>query len=119
MAIIAPVITNPDPGGDCVLVTWTALANGDSGTPVSYPGFADVSFQVTGTFGIAGNLRIEGSNDSANYAALTDPQGNALDFIATKIEQVEEVVLRYRPRATAGDGTTALTTTAFFRRTTR
>jgi len=80
------------------------------------PGSADRSVQVTGTFGAGGNLRIEGSNDGTNYSALTDPQGNALDFTATKIEGVLELTRYIRPRATAGDGTTSLTVTMILRR---
>jgi len=91
------------------VITWTLLANGDSGSILEMPGSSDRSVQVTGTFGVGGNLRIEGSNDGTNYSVLTDPQGNALDFTATKIEAVLELTRYIRPRVTAGDGTTSIT----------
>ena len=36
-------------------------------------------------------MMIEGSNDGTNYHTLNDPQGNALDIAALKIEQILEV----------------------------
>jgi hypothetical protein len=56
-------------------------------------------------------VRLEGSNDGTNYAALTDPQGNALDITTAKVEQIMELTRYIRPRVTAGDGTTSLTVT--------
>ena len=110
------------------IVTWTGLLNGDDGAPFVSPNRADKSVQVIGTFGAGGNARIEGSNKQAysmtpgvsgggtltgltgtDYATLNDPQGNVLDFTATKIEQVLEAPNAIRPRITAGDGTTSLT----------
>lgn len=95
----------------CVIATWPAMANGDDGRPLELANFADRSVQVTGTFGAGGSVRIEGSIDGVNYAPLTDPQGNALDIMAAKIEAISEVVRYIRPRVTAGDGTTSLTVT--------
>lgn len=98
---------------DCMLVSW-ALANGDSGAPFDGASFADRTIQVTGTFGVGGNARIEGSLKEtaapvdADYGTLTDPQGNALDITAAKLEAVSEMTRLIRPRITAGDGTTAL-----------
>lgn len=96
---------------DVKVITWTPLANGDSGQPLESARFADRSVQVTGTFGASGNLRLEGSNDGTNYVVLTDPQGNALNLTAAGIEAVMEVVRYIRPRVTNGDGTTSLTVT--------
>ena len=93
---------------DVFIVSWAGLANGDDGEPVTFSHYADRSVQVVGTFGSGGTLRWEGSNDGINWAALTDPQGNALDFTSARIEQVSEAVRYARPRVTAGDGTTAL-----------
>ena len=102
-----------------VVFTWAAMANGDTGSPVSVAEFADRSLQVTGTFGAGGSVSGEGSNDSTNYVALADPQGNALTFTTAKIEQVLECVQWLRPNVTAGDGTTSLTVTMFARRSIR
>lgn len=93
------------------VVQWTGLLNADDGDPVALPQFSDRSIQVTGTFGVGGSLRIEGTIDGTNYTTLTDPQGNALDVTAAKIEAVSEAVRLIRPRVTAGDGTTSLVCT--------
>ena len=100
------------------LVQWTGLtkATDDAGSPVELPNYSDRSVQVTGTFGTGGSVRIEGSLDGTNYATLTDPQGNALDVTAAKIEAISEAVRYIRPRVTAGDGTTTLVVTILFKR---
>lgn len=97
---------------------WTGLTNAttDVGEALEMPGFADRSIQVHGTFGTGGNCKIEGSNDGTNYYVLTDPQGNALDVTAAKIEQVSEITRYIRPRISAGDGTTSLTVTMLLRK---
>src|SRR5687768_10491786 len=95
MAVRAKTIDlmdNVDAGGKCRVVVWTGLtkATDDTGDPMSVPGFSDRSVQVEGTFGAGGSCRIEGSNNGVNYRVLTDPQGNALDITAAKIEAVVE-----------------------------
>lgn len=94
----------------CVVATWAGLHLGDDGQPIELANFADRSVQVTGLFG-GGKVRIEGSLDGANYAPLTDPQGNDLDIGAAKIEAISEVVRWIRPRVISGDGTTAINVT--------
>lgn len=117
MATITPTQGSVLGGDNSVQIwTWAIMANGDAGSPINFTQWADRSVQVTGTFGASGNLRWEGSNDGTNYAPLTDPQGNALDFTAAKIEQVEEITFWARPRVTAGDGTTSVTVTLCARR---
>lgn len=91
-----------------LIVKWTGMQNGDDGDPLRFSQYADKSVQVVGTFGVGGSLRVEGSIDGTNYAALTDPQGNALDITSAKIEAVTELVQFVRPRITGGDGTTLL-----------
>lgn len=103
----------------CVVATWPGMANGDDGQPIELANFADRSVQVTGTFGVGGNVRIEGSLDGTNYAPLTDPQGNALDINGAKIEAITELVRYVRPRVTAGDGTTSITVTMLLKGATR
>lgn len=101
------------------VITWTPLANGDSGSPLEMAGAADRSAQITGTFGTGGTIVLEGSNDGTNYVTLTDPQGNAISKTAAGIEQIEEITRYVRPRVTGGDGTTALTVTMLARRSYR
>ena len=103
-------------GNTVVVYTWTPLTNGDSGAPVSGPGWADRTFQVEGTFGAGGTLIVEGSNDGVNYRTLDDPFGNALSITAVGVKQLTEVTLYVRPRISAGDGTTSLTISALLAR---
>jgi hypothetical protein len=107
--------------GNAALVTWTPMtfAGLDVGAPVQWVEYADRCVQVSGTFGAAGSVTLEGSNDGVTYATLADPQGNALTITAAKLEQVLELPRYVRPRVTAGDGTTSLTVTICMRRVTR
>lgn len=116
MATITPTFLPVLDDGALEIVQWAAMANADAGAPYARAQWADRSVQVTGTFGASGSVRWEGSNDGTNWAVLTDPQGNALDFAAAKIESVTEITALVRPRVTAGDGTTALTVTLLARR---
>ena len=112
-----------------MLVVWSNLANGDTGQPYVSPDKSEKSIQVSGTPGAGVSVTIQGSNGQAfqstlsggaaagvapGYAALNDPQGNALTFVAAdvtanKIEEVLENPLVVRPSVTAGDGTTSIT----------
>lgn len=89
-------------GGKARLYQWV-LNDGDDGAPIEAVEFADRSVQVTGSFGGA-SVVIEGSNDSATYGTLTDPQGNDLLVIAAKVEMVTEVTRLIRPRVQGGTG---------------
>jgi hypothetical protein len=113
MATITPTLADLSGDGTVRKATWSAMtfSGTDVGAAFPYSAWVDQSVQVTGTFGAGGNVRWEGSNDGTNYVALTDPQGNALDFTTAKIEAVTEIAALVRPRVTAGDGTTSLTVT--------
>ena len=67
--------------------------------------YPDKTVHVTGTFGTA-TVTIQGSNDGTNFTNLVDPQGNALSFTATGIEQILENPEYIRVNRTSGDGTT-------------
>ena len=101
------------------MIQWPAMANGDTGTPYIMPHAPERSVQIKGTFGAAGNCRIEGSNDktSPTWAALNDPFGTALNVTAAKLVQILENSYQIRPYITAGDGTTAITVTILFKGT--
>ena len=98
------------------LCTWASLANGDDGTPFEFVDWADRTFQVTGTFGAGGTLVIEGSNDGANWSTLSDTNGVAMSYTAAVVKAISEAPRFVRPRASAGDGTTALVVTITARR---
>lgn len=102
--------------GDVVKVVWAALANGDSGTPVDLTQFSDRSVQIAGTLGAGGTIKIEGSNDGVTYYTLNDAFGNALSLTALSLKSVAEITTWIRPRASAGDGTTAIVVTLITRR---
>jgi hypothetical protein len=111
------VIDVPQGNGNIRRVTWGALVNGDAGDMIGPDTalWSDRSIQVTGTFGAAGTLVWEGSNDGVNFYTLNAPQGTALSFNTAAMRQVLEGALFMRPRITAGDGTTALAVTLMLR----
>jgi len=90
-------------------ISWTALANTDTGQPVEYGFYSDRSVQVTGTFGSGGSVTIQGSNDGGTtWATLLDPAGAALTFTAAGLRQIVTLPALIRPIVTAGDGATSL-----------
>jgi hypothetical protein len=97
--------------------TWTGLDSDDSGIAIECVDYTDRTVTVTGTFGVAGSVTLQGSNDNTNWFALTDPQGNAITKTSAGMELVVEAPVYIRPLVTGGDGTTSLTVTLFCRRT--
>lgn len=97
--------------GGTLRVTWAGLTTtNDVGSPVEAPDHTFKEVQVFGTFGAGGNLRVQGSlDDGTTWAALNDPQGNALNITTAEIQRVQESTATVRPLVTAGDGTTSLT----------
>jgi hypothetical protein len=94
-------------------VTWSAVPNGNQGS--AYAGdWLEAFFQVTGTFGVSGSVQIEGSNDGANWVKLTPAALTAAGLFAGL--GVTERPRFIRPNVTAGDGSTALTVTGFFKK---
>lgn len=119
MATITPTVTKLGGDESVVKIAYAAMTNAtsDVGAPIAFVQWVDRSVQVTGTFGTGGHCIIKGSNDGGTtWAALTDPQGNALDFSSAKIEAITEVAEMVRPEITAGDGTTSLAVTFILRR---
>lgn len=103
-------------GGLVQRTIWASLANGDDGASVEGPGYADRSFQVSGTFGAGGTLVIEGSNDSGTtWSTLNDVFGNPLSLTTAGIHAVTEATGLIRPRVSAGDVTTSIKVAALFR----
>jgi len=107
MSTITPTIDQSE--SDVIRVTWATMANGDIGSPVTYPQWADRSVQIIGTFGAGGTVVIQGTNDGTNYSTLADVSGTALSFTAAGFETIMDVPWKIRPNVTAGDGTTSLT----------
>lgn len=112
MATITPTIAVLEGDDNVKTASYAALTTtNDVGSAFTKVQWADRSIQVTGTFGAGGSLRWEGSNDGTNYYALTNPQGDALNITAAKVDAITEITAYARPRVTAGDGTTSLTVT--------
>lgn len=118
-AIRAAVRTELSAGVPACLITWSGLDSDDSGAPVELIDYADRTATITGTFGVGGSITIQGSNDGANWFAITDPQGNAVTKTAAAMEVLVEAPRYFRPLVTAGDGTTSLTVQVLCRRTVR
>ena len=91
------------------VTTWSAIPNGNQGLAQSAAQYNDKCIQVGGTFGAAGSVQLEGSNDGTTWFILHDPSSAALTFTAAGLKEVLENPLYIRPNVTAGDGTTALT----------
>lgn len=87
--------------GDGFVVRWPAMATGDVGQVFTGYGGRDRSVQFVGTFGGA-TVHMKGSNDAANWLALTDPQGNPLSKTATDLKAIAEAVARVRPEVVGG-----------------
>lgn len=104
-----------DRGGSprVVYVQWSGLLNGDDGSPVALPAMDLVSFQVTGTPGAGGSIQMEATNEAtpANWAIL----GAAVTAVGMTYPADFAVARNFRPRVTAGDGTTSLVVNACFR----
>lgn len=90
------------------LPTWTNIPEATAGSGWQLrPDYATAFFTVTGTFGAAGSIQLEGSNDNANWFKLSPAALTANGSFAPL--GVTEVPKYIRPNCTAGDGTTALT----------
>ena len=137
MAVRTPTVT-PVIGAndlDGYQVIWAGLLNGDTGAPVGstigwqaataisavggaiMSGYADKTVQVFGTFGAAGVMAFEGSNDGTNFLPLNDAFNNVLNLTFPVIKEITEVAIQTRPHVTTGDGTTSLTVVVFYRKT--
>lgn len=99
------------------LFVWAALDLDDSGIPIECVDYSDRTVAITGTFGAAGSITMQGSNDNTTWFALTDPQGNAVTKTAAAMELLMEAPLYIRPLVTGGDGTTSLIVKLLCRRT--
>lgn len=101
------------------LVSWSGMANGDTGQQTELIDYPDRTITFTGTFGVGGSVTVQGSNDGSNWFAMTDPQGNAITKTSASMEMLSEAPRYIRPIVTAGDGTTAIVAQILCRRTTR
>lgn len=96
-------------GGGVVAVTWPALKD-DSvpGEGFQAANWVASSFQVTGTFGVAGSISLEGSNNGTDWAVVPDINGSPATLTAAGIVFLSESPIWLRANVTAGDETTSL-----------
>lgn len=105
MPVTQVTIQSPD------LPIWQNIPNGNTGSGWQMrPSYRTAFFQAEGTFGAAGSVQLEGSNDNVNWHKLSPAALTAAGFFAAL--GVTEVPKYLRPNVTAGDGTTAITVTA-------
>lgn len=121
MAVSVKRVTSPL--DNMIVWEWADMANGDVGEPVVVGSHNDKTVQAFGTFGAAGSVAFEGSNEldpvtAANLTALHDPSVTTIALTSSApISAVLEHPAIARPHVTAGDGTTKLTVRlATFRR---
>lgn len=108
-------------GSKDVIVTYTGLLNGDDGTWYSDPGVVLRATSWSGTFGVAGSGQVNATGGNAMGATPisgAQPDETIIGAAATVAGIVTGTTYTaapsYRPRVTAGDGTTSLTCVMYF-----
>lgn len=93
-----------------VVVTWSGLHNGDTGTPLAVTGFTTRGISASGTAGAGGELSIETSTSSAtpSFANLNTFSSFPLHSLGLSDSVGSSLV---RPNIISGDGTTDLSVT--------
>lgn len=98
-----------DNNGSNLTWSWLAVPQSQAGDPVMLGRVYGLCVQVVGTFGSAGSLSIEGSNDGGTtWTIVKDVNGNACTFTGAALVEIGVRPLALRAHCTAGDGTTAL-----------
>lgn len=89
-------------------IVWTNLTttNNTGNAFVGLGRWDTATIEVTGTFGVGGNCRIEASNDIGTPTWYT-----ATNITAAGVYVINAGYYQIRPNITAGDGTTSLTVT--------
>lgn len=101
MATIVPTIDRDSVPG-AVLASWAAMATDDvgAGVPIAYA--ADLTGQVSGTFGGA-TIVWQGSNDNATWHPLTQRAGTGnMSYTAAAVHTANENPAFVRPAVTGG-----------------
>lgn len=101
MATITPTIDRDSVPG-AVIASWPDLATNDvgAGVPIAYA--ADMTGQVTGTFG-GGTITWQGSNDNTNWHPLTQRGSTTnMAYTAAAVHTCQENPAWIRPAVTGG-----------------
>lgn len=114
--------------GDFSVTTyyWEGLDNGDDGSPIHVPTYADITFQVVAPdWGVGGSISLEGSlkhtdpSSDTDYDVLHDPFENEITFTGSNgTKAVTENCNWIRPHVTAGNGDTDINCWIMVRRPT-
>jgi hypothetical protein len=95
-----------------VVYSWAGLlqSSSDVGSAAGIQGKAvEYVVSAVGTFGAAGSVALQGSNDGgATWFAMDDAGGTVIAMTTNKIWRISHMPLLVRPAVTAGDGTTNL-----------
>jgi len=108
---IGPVVSVGVPF-ESATITWPSMPNGLAGSIHPPMRYRTASFQVFGVFGAGGSIKLQGSNDGANWADLTPTALTGAGWFAAL--GASERPKYIRPNCTAGDATTALTVVGWF-----
>lgn len=105
--------------GNGRVLTWAHMKNGDTGQPFPCSQFSTCSIHVYAeNWGAGGNCRIQGTNETApepkKWVALSDFEGDTLEFTSSALRQVREAAYQLRPKIIAGDINTDITVVAMF-----
>jgi len=115
MATITPT-TDRNTAAGATLVTWDAMATGDSGAPFGLNAAADITIQVTGTFG-GSTVTFQGSNDGTNWHPLTQRGSTTnMAYTAAANHICQEMPAFIRPIIAGGTGSAFKVTAAIFYR---
>ena len=109
-------------GAKDVIVTYTGLLNGDDGAWFSEPGAVLRSTSYSGVWGAGGSAQTTccGSSaiDPANPITGAQPDESMLGAAASTSQTVTNnqytAAPAYRPKVTAGDGTTSIRVVLYF-----
>ena len=83
---------------------FEAMGDDDTGLPILVGERADGSIQVVGTFGGA-TVTLQGSNDGATWATLTDEASSGITFTATGLKMFLPRVWKIRVITAGGSAT--------------
>ena len=99
-----------------IVTTWAAMAGTDNGAPFRLPCSADLTFQVSGTFGGA-TVTFQGSNDGTTWHPLTQRTGTTnMAYTSAAAHACNETPLFVRPNITGGTGSSITVILAAFPR---
>jgi len=99
MATITSTIDSDGPGET---VTWSAVTTGDTGSAFTAAGYVHGFVTFAGTFNGGTTVILQGSNDGTTWAALENPNGDAISATAAGGFEVRTGARYVRPSVSSG-----------------